>query len=311
MTTVTQVGKKGLFGDRLTRETRRSLAVGLLFISPWIIGFLAFRVYPFFTSLYYSMCFYPVLATPKFTGIANFVKLSNDSRFLDSLLNSAYYAVFAVPLGAIAGIALAMLLNMKVKALSLFRTIYYLPSITPVVASSIVWLWMLNPKSGIVNWVLSLVGIDGPGWLGDPQWSKPALILMSLWGVGGAVVIYLAALQDVPRELLEASELDGANKARHICHVTLPMISPVILFNVITGLIGAFQYFAAVHIMTNGSGSPADSTLMMSIYLWQTAFQYFKMGYASAQSWVMFIIIIFFTIIMFKLSGKWVYYGGR
>jgi len=180
-----------------------------------------------------------------------------------------------------------------------------------VVASSIVWLWMLNPKSGIVNWVLSLVGIDGPGWLGDPQWSKPALILMSLWGVGGAVVIYLAALQDVPRELLEASELDGANKARQIWHVTLPMISPVILFNVITGLIGAFQYFAAVHIMTNGSGSPADSTLMMSIYLWQTAFQYFKMGYASAQSWVMFIIIIFFTIIMFKLSGKWVYYGGR
>jgi len=311
MTTVTQVGKKGLFGGRLTRETRRSLAVGLLFISPWIIGFIAFRVYPFVMSLYYAMSFYPVLATPKFTGLANFIKLSKDARFLDSLVNSAYYAVFAVPLGAIAGIALAMLLNMKVKALSLFRTIYYLPSITPVVASSIVWLWMLNPKSGIVNWVLSLVGIDGPGWLGDPQWSKPALILMSLWGVGGAVVIYLAALQDVPRELLEASELDGANKARQIWHVTLPMISPVILFNVITGLIGAFQYFAAVHIMTNGSGSPADSTLMMSIYLWQTAFQYFKMGYASAQSWVMFIIIIFFTIIMFKLSGKWVYYGGR
>jgi len=308
---VSQARKQRLNLFHLTRETRRSLGLGLLFISPWIIGFIAFRVYPFVMSLYYSMTFYPVLATPKFTGMANFIKLSKDSRFLDSLYNSAYYAVFAVPLGAIAGIALAMLLNMKVRALSLFRTIYYLPSITPVVASSIVWLWMLNPKSGIVNWALSLVGIKGPSWLGSTVWSKPALILMSLWGVGGAVVIYLAALQDVPRELLEASELDGANKARQIWHVTLPMISPVILFNVITGLIGAFQYFAAVHIMTGGSGSPADSTLMMSIYLWQTAFQHFKMGYASAQSWVMFLIIIFFTIIMFKLSGKWVYYGGR
>ena len=296
---------------KLTRDTRRALHMGLLFISPWILGFLAFRVYPFIMSLYYSMTFYPVLATPKFTGMANYVKLANDPRFLDSLYNSAYYAVFAVPLGAVAGIGLAMLLNMKVKGLSLFRTIYYLPSITPVVASSIVWLWMLNPKSGIVNWVLSLVGIKGPSWLGSTVWSKPALILMSLWGVGGAVVIYLAALQDVPRELLEASDLDGANKARQIWHVTLPMISPVILFNVITGLIGAFQYFAQVHIMTGGSGSPADSTLMMSIYLWQTAFQYFKMGYASAQSWVMFLIIIFFTVIMFKLSGRWVYYGGR
>jgi multiple sugar transport system permease protein len=202
-------------------------------------------------------------------------------------------------------------LNMKVKGLSLWRTIFYLPSITPVVATAIVWLWMFNPRNGVVNYVLSLVGIRGPGWLGSPQWSKPALVLMSLWGVGGAVVIYLAALQDVPRELMEAASLDGAGTTRQIWYITLPMISPVILFNVITGLIGSFQYFTEVHVMTGGSGSPADSTLMMSIYLWQSAFRFFKMGYASAQAWVLFTIIVIFTAILFKVSGRLVYYGGR
>jgi len=295
---------------RLGAETRRGLTIGLLFISPWILGFLAFQVYPFVMSFYYSLTFYPVLDVPKWIGVRNYVRLMDDPRFLTSLYNSAYYALFAVPLSAISGILLAMLLNMRVKALSFFRTIYYLPSITPVVASAIVWLWMFNPRTGVVNFILSLVGIQGPGWLGSPVWAKPALILMSVWSVGGAVVIYLAALQDVPRELLEASELDGANRARQIWHVTLPMISPVILFNLITGLIGAFQYFTEVHVMTQGSGSPADATLMMSIYLWQTAFQYFRMGYASAQAWILFLIIVFFTIVLFKISGRVVYYGG-
>jgi multiple sugar transport system permease protein len=216
-----------------------------------------------------------------------------------------------VPLGTVVGILLAMLLNMRVRGLSTFRTIFFLPSITPVVATAIVWLWMFNPRNGIVNFVLELVGIRGPGWLGSPEWAKPALILMSLWSLGGAVVIYLAALQSVPRELLEASELDGANTRQRIWHVTLPMISPVILFNVITGLIGAFQFFTEVHVMTGGTGGPADSTLMMSIYLWQTAFQFFKMGYASAQAWILFLIIVIFTIILFRISGRLVYYGGR
>jgi multiple sugar transport system permease protein len=192
-----------------------------------------------------------------------------------------------------------------------FRTIFYLPSIAPVVATSIVWLWMLNPRAGIINYMLSFVGIDGPGWLGDPAWSKPALILMSLWGVGSAVLIYLAALQDVPRELIEAAQLDGASRTRQVWHITIPMISPVILFNLVTGLIGAFQYFTEVHVMTGGNGSPADSTLMLSIYLWQTAFKFFKMGYASAQAWVLFLIVIAFSAVLFRFSGRWVYYGGR
>jgi multiple sugar transport system permease protein len=299
------------FRRKWTRTERKALLTGLLFISPWIVGFIIFRVYPFFASLYYSFTFYPVLQSPRWVGLANFINLMDDPRFLTSLYNSTYYAAFAVPLGTVVGILLAMLLNMRVRGLSAFRTIFFLPSITPVVATAIVWLWMFNPRNGIVNFVLGLVGIRGPGWMGSPEWAKPALILMSLWGLGGAVVIYLAALQSVPRELLEASELDGANGRQRIWHVTLPMISPVILFNVITGLIGAFQFFTEVHVMTGGSGGPADATLMMSIYLWQSAFQFFKMGYASAQAWVLFLIIVVFTIILFRISGRLVYYGGR
>jgi multiple sugar transport system permease protein len=299
------------FRRKWTRTERKALLTGLLFISPWIVGFIIFRVYPFFASLYYSFTFYPVLQSPRWVGLANFINLMDDPRFLTSLYNSTYYAAFAVPLGTVVGILLAMLLNMRVRGLSAFRTIFFLPSITPVVATAIVWLWMFNPRNGIVNFVLGLVGIRGPGWMGSPEWAKPALILMSLWGLGGAVVIYLAALQSVPRELLEASELDGANARQRIWHVTLPMISPVILFNVITGLIGAFQFFTEVHVMTGGSGGPADATLMMSIYLWQSAFQFFKMGYASAQAWVLFLIIVVFTIILFRISGRLVYYGGR
>lgn len=292
-------------------QERHRLISGLLFISPWIIGFLAFQVYPFFASLYYSFTFYSVLEAPKWIGLDNFQNLAVDPRFRVALYNSTFFAVFAVPLGAIFAILMAMLLNTNVRGRSVFRTIFYLPSIAPVVATSIVWLWMFNPRAGVINYLLGLAGIRGPGWLGDPMWAKPALIVMSLWGVGGAVLIYLAALQDVPRELLEASQLDGASRARQIWHITIPMISPVILFNLITGLIGAFQYFTEVHVMTGGTGRPADATLMMSIYLWQTAFRFFNMGYASAQAWVLFIIIMAFSAILFRASGRLVYYGGR
>lgn len=296
---------------RLTRNERKSLLNGVFFISPWIIGFIAFRLYPFFASLYYSFTFYPILDRPKWVGIDNYVNLIHDARFLTSLYNTSYYALGAVPLATMVGILLAMLLNSKVRGLSFFRTLYFLPSITPVVATAIVWLWMFDPINGVINYFLDMVGIHGPGWMGSPQWSKPALILMSMWGVGGAVVIYLASLQDVPRELLEASELDGASGIQKIWFITLPMISPVILFNVITGLIGAFQYFTEAYVMTGGTGSPADSTLMMSIYLYQSAFQYFKIGYASAQAWVLFLIVIAFTVVLFRISGRLVYYGGK
>lgn len=294
-----------------TRGERKALRTGLFFISPWILGFIAFRVYPFFASLYYSFTFYPVLGKPNWVGLENYANLFDDPRFLTSLYNTSYYALGAVPLATVAGIFLAMLLNTRVRGLSLFRTIYFLPSITPVVATAIIWLWMFDPINGVINYLLSTVGVHGPGWMGSPEWSKPGLILMSMWGVGGAVVIYLAALQDVPHELMEAADLDGANGAQKIRNIVLPMISPVILFNVITGLIAAFQFFTEAFVMTNGKGTPADSTLMMSIYLYQSAFQYFKIGYASAQAWLLFLIVIAFTIILFRVSGRLVYYGGK
>ncbi len=296
---------------RLSPQQRRSILVGLSFISPWIIGFLAFQVYPLFASLYYSFTFFPILGTPRFIGLANYENLLADPRFLTSLGNTAYYALFAVPLGIIVGILLALLLNTKTRARPVFRTIFYLPSILPVVATAIVWQWMFNPRAGIINYLLNAIGINGPGWLGSPEWAKPALIIMSLWGVGSAVLIYLAALQDVPRELVEAAQLDGAGRVQQFWNVTIPMISPVILFNLITGLIGASQYFTQAYVMTGGSGRPADSTLMMSIYLWQTAFNYFKIGYASAQAWVLFVIILVLTLLFFRLSGRFVYYSGK
>ncbi len=296
---------------KLTRQERRSLRTGLLFISPWIVGFVAFRLYPFFASLYYSFTFYPILDSPKWVGLENYAGLFDDGRFLTGLYNTGYYSLFSVPLAAVAGILLAMLLNARVRGLSFFRTVFYLPSIMPVVVMAITWLWMFDPINGVVNYFLAMVGITGPAWLGSPQWSKPALIIMSLWTIGGAVVIYLASLQDVPRELLEAAELDGATTLRKIVHVTLPMISPVIFFNVIVGLIGAFQYFVEPWVMSNGTGSPADSLLMMSMYLYQSAFQFFKIGYASAQAWVLFLIVILFTTVLFRVSGRLVYYGGK
>ncbi len=295
----------------MSRRQQRSLLTGLFFISPWIVGFVAFQLYPFLASFYYSFTFYPILDAPRFIGLANYQNLVTDARFLTALGNSAYFAFIAVPLGSIVGVLLALLLNTKIRGVSIFRTIFFLPSITPVVASAIVWLWMFNPRAGIVNYVLSLIGIRGPGWLGSPEWSKPALIIISIWGVGNAVLIYLAALQDVPPELTEAAQIDGANRAQQLWNITVPMISPVILFNVVTGLIGAFQYFTEVHVMTGGNGRPADSTLMLSIYLWQSAFQYFKIGYASAQAWVLFLIVIAFTIALFRFAGRFVYYGGK
>lgn len=297
--------------QKLTRQEWQSLRTGLLFISPWIVGFVAFRLYPFFASLYYSFTFYPILDSPKWVGLDNYAGLLDDERFLTGLYNTAYYALFSVPLSAVAGIFLAMLLNARIRGLSFFRTVFYLPSIMPVVVMAITWLWMFDPINGVVNYFLQMVGIPGPAWLGSPQWSKPALIIMSLWTIGGAVVIYLASLQDVPRELLEAAELDGASALRKIWHVTLPMISPVIFFNVIVGLIAAFQYFVEPWVMSNGTGSPADSLLMMSMYLYQSAFQFFKIGYASAQAWVLFLIVIMFTTILFRVSGRLVYYGGK
>lgn len=295
--------KKG----KLASSQWRDRKIGLLFICPWLIGFSAFIFYPALASIYYSLTSYNVLNPPEFIGIDNYrVLFTDDPLFWKALYNTFYYAIFAIPLGILIGVSIALLLNLKVKGMAIYRTVYYLPAIVPVVGASIVWMWLLNPQYGIINGILDKIGISGPGWITDPRWSKPSLIIMSLWAIGGAILIYLAGLQDVPQNLYESAELDGANRVQRTIYITLPMITPAIFFNFIMGLIIAFQYFTQAYIMTDGG--PADSTLFYSLYLYNNAFGYFKMGYASAMAWILFLIILACTLLVFKSSARWVYY---
>ena len=295
--------------QRWSPRIRRNLLLGLLFASPWLVHLATLVFYPFFASMYYSLTYYNVFQPPDFIGLENYrVLFTEDKLFWTSLYNTLYFTVFSVGGGTVLAIIIAMMLNMAVRLRSLYRTIYYLPTVTPAVASAVLWLFLFNPLYGAVNAVLISLHLPNPAWLGDPRWSKPALIIMSFWGLGNAIVIYLAGLQDVPREMLEASALDGANWHQKIRHVTLPMISSVVFFNVVTGLIGSFQYFTEAYVMTGGG--PADSTLFYGLYLYNSAFRYFKMGYASALAWVLFIIIMVVTLLTFRLSSRRVYYAG-
>ena len=284
---------------------------GLLFTAPALIGLAVFTVYPVVSLLYYSFCRYTALKPAEWVGFSNYQSLMHDQLFAESLYNTLYYTVIAVPLGIITAFGLAVLLNAKVKGLAFFRTIFYLPSIVPVVASSVLWLWILNPDYGLINIVLRAFGMPGPGWLADPNWSKPALILMSTWGVGGSVIIYLAGLQDVPLELYEASSIDGANGWQKTWNITIPFMSPYIFFTAVMGIIGATQYFTQAWVMTGGTGGPANSTMFFAMYLFQNAFQMFKMGYACAMAWLLFILILAATLLLFRSSARYVYYGGR
>ena len=295
---------------RLSAARRRSLLLGLLFVSPWLVGFVALNLYPFAASFYYSLTQYSILSQPVWIGLENYQNLfTQDPEFWNSLGNTLYYTVFAVGLGTVLAIGMAMLLNMKVRFVSVYRTIFYLPAITPLVASSIVWIFLFNPQYGLIDAALQAINLPTIGWLSDPLWAKPALVIMSLWGVGGAMVIYLASLQDVPQDQLEAASLDGASKMRQFWHITLPAISPVILFNLITGMIGSFQYFTQAYVMTNGG--PGDATVFYSLQIYRQAFQFFKMGYASAMAWILFVIVMVATLLIFRTSARWVYYGGK
>jgi multiple sugar transport system permease protein len=294
----------------MTAVARRNLRNGLLFISPYLIGFLCFTAYPLGASLYYSTTNYNILKAPEFIGLHNYIKLLiDDPLFWISLKNTIYYALFAVPLTTIFALTVAILLNTKVPGLSIFRTVYYLPSIVPTVASSIIWILLLNPQFGIVNTVIRFLGFQAPGWLADPAWSKPALIMMALWGTGSTIVIYLASLQDVPTHLVEAAILDGANSFQRFLNVTIPMISPAILFNVIMGLISSFQVFTNAYVMTGGG--PNNSTLFYALYLYRNAFQYIKMGYASAMAWLLLVLTLLLTLLVMRSSARMVYYGGE
>ncbi len=292
-------------------NNRRDLRNGLLFASPWLIGFGVFIAYPIAASLYYSFCAYDAIRPPHWVGLQNYQRLfTEDDLFWKSLWNTLYMAIFGLPLGLVLALGIALLLNQKLKGIAFYRTLYFLPSITPVIATSILWLWLLNPQIGLVNIALGKIGVSHPpAWLTDPFWAKPALILMGLWGVGGGMIIYLASLQDVPVELMEAASLDGASKFQQFLNVTLPAISPVLLFNLIMGLIGSFQYFTQAYVMTNGG--PQDATMFYALHLFNKAFLDFQMGYASAMAWVLFVITLACALVIFRTSARWVYYAGE
>ncbi len=294
----------------MTRGERRQLWLGLAFISPWIIGFLAFTLYPVLASIYYSFCDYDVLSKPVWVGTLNFHDMLTDSAFWQSLWNTLYYAAFSLPLGLVISLVVAVLLNQPVRGRAAFRAIFFLPSLIPIVAGSMIWLWILNGNFGLLNHALELIGIKGPQWLADEKWTKPSLILMSLWGCGNTIVIYLAALQDVPRSLYEAAEIDGATAWARLWHVTVPMISPVIYFNLIMSIIGSLQVFANAYIMLGGGG-PNRSALFYAVYLYQNAFEYRQMGYACAMAWVLFLIILFLTWVATRTTRKLIFYGGE
>ncbi len=297
----------------MTRRERQSFWNGIAFTAPWLIGLSVFTLYPVVASLYYSFCDYSVLQAPVWTGAENYTRLFRDDLFWLSLKNTLIFAALSIPFGTVVSLSLALLLNCEVKGTPLFRTIFYLPSIVPLVASSMLWLWIFNGSYGLLNFalnpILGLFGAKAPTWLTDPNWAKPALVMMGLWGVGNSMVIYLAGLQDVPKELYEAAEIDGATPWRQFWHVTLPMLSPVIYFNVIMGIIGSLQTFTQAFIMTGPDGPPARSTLFYALYLFTTAFYDLRMGYASAMAWILFIIIVILTVFATKWFEKRMHYG--
>jgi multiple sugar transport system permease protein len=301
-------------GLRYGRLQRRELIKGLLFISPAILGFLAFIVYPIFQSFYYSFTDYNILQPPSWIGLDNYTELFQDRVFVISLRNTAYMVFIGLPIHLVFDLVMALVLNTKIRGLSIYRTIFYLPSITPIVATAVLWLWIFNAQYGLLNTILAALGFSTIGFLTDPAWTKPSLIFMGMWYGGNTILIYLAALQDVPSELLEAAELDGAGSWSKLWNVVFPMVSPVIFYTMVINLIGYFQYFTEAWVMTatrdGAAGGPSNSLMFYAMYLYQNAFQWFKMGFASAQAWILFILVLAFTILLFRTSG-WVYYRGE
>ncbi|NKE08321.1 carbohydrate ABC transporter permease [Mesobacillus selenatarsenatis] len=295
----------------LSRKAKDNLA-GYLFISPWIIGFLGLTLGPLLFSLAASFTDYNITSKMNFIGLENYKRMfTMDDLFRTSLFNTIYYVIFSVPLTTAGAILLAVLLNHKIKGMKFFRTIYYLPAVLSGVAVYFLWMQLLSPSTGLVNTMLGWVGIDGPAWLFDPEWTKPALLLMKMWSVGGGMLLYLAIMQGVSTQMYEAADIEGASPWQKFYHITLPMISPIIFFDVITSTIGAFQIFQEAYVMTeNGSGGPGNSLLFYNLHMWNNAFEVFDMGYASAMAWLLFIIVMILTAVNMKLGKRWVHYEG-
>lgn len=292
---------------------RNEAIAALVFISPWIIGFLVFTLGPALASVYFSLTEYNVLEPAEWVGLANYAEiLAEDDLFRKALINTAYYTVIYVPLHIVSALGIAMLLNTNVRGIPFWRTFFYLPSVTPVVAMAILWRFILNPQAGILNQGLRALGLPAPGWTTDPAWMVPALGLMVTWGgAGNAMLIYLAGLKNIPRELYEAADIDGAGWWSRTFRITLPMLSPVLFFTTVVGIIAALQTFTQSRVLFDEEGGNGNAALLYLMYLFNTAFSYFRMGYASALAWILFVVIIAFTIFQFWLSRRWVYYEGE
>ncbi|WP_308315088.1 carbohydrate ABC transporter permease [Bacillus sp. M6-12] len=285
---------------------------GYLFISPWLIGLLFLTAGPLLFSLYVSFTDYNITSQMNFVGLENYKRMFTlDDLFWTSLWNTLYFVIFSIPLTTAGAVFIAVLLNQKIKGMKFFRTIYYLPAVLSGVAVYFLWMQMLSPSTGLVNTVLGWIGIEGPSWLFDPAWTKPALIFMKLWSVGGGMLLYLARLQSISTAMYEAADLDGANSIQKFFHITLPMITPIIFFDVITSTIYSFQIFQEAYVMTeNGDGGPGNSLLFYNLHMWKNAFEMFDMGYASSMAWFLFMFIMILTIFNLKVGKKWVYYEG-
>ena len=281
-----------------------------MFLFPWLIGFFVFLLGPIIASFYFSFTDYDILRKPIWIGFDNYILLFSDPVFWKSLNITLIYAFVVLPLSVILGITFAVFLNQKLQGISVFRTCFYLPSIIPLVASSIVWLWIFRgDEGGLFNNFLSKLNIIGPLWFSDPKWALVPLIIMSLWSIGNSVLIYLAGLQDIPQSLYEAADIDGAGFFQKMFLITVPMLTPTIFFNLIIGIISVFQYFIPAYVMT--SGGPQYATTFYSLYAYQNAFEDFKLGYASAMAWILFIIVVFFTWLAFKGLASKVFYQGE
>ena len=315
--------------ERMSKLARKEAVEGYLCILPWLVGFFAFTFGPILFSIYISMCDWDIINPPKFIWFSNYRQaLFDDFRFAQAIKVTVLYALFALPLGLTGSLLVAILLNQNVKGMSWFRTIFYIPAILPGIAVAMVWRWIFNPENGILNvflgariWPIPQISNGGiriakvalmenpPPWLASTEWALPAFILMSLWAIGGGMIIYLAGLQGIPTQLYEAAEIDGASPIQKFRKITLPMISPTIFFNLVMGVIGSFQVFTSSFVMTQGG--PAYATLFYLLYLYQKAFQYFQMGYAAAMAWILFVVILCCTLFIFKTSARWVYYEAE
>jgi multiple sugar transport system permease protein len=291
-------------GKGLSKNTRQNL-IGFAFIFLAMLGIVVFRLGPVAVSFWLSFTDYDVVSKANFVGLANYKDMVADPLFWKSLWNTVYYAGLSLPLRLMLALFFAMLLNQKLRGMAFFRTVFYLPSVTAGVAIALLWTWVFEPTFGVMNHVLSWLGIRGPAWLGSPEWAMPAVIIVSIWQMGQQMLIFLAGLQTIPRQLYEVAELDGANVWHKFKSVTIPLLSPIIFFNLIVGWIQAFQVFEKIYIMTGGG--PVNSTMVIVMYLYKKAFTFLEMGYGSAVAWALFIIILCLTLLQFKTS-KWVYY---